>query len=244
MLARVGFLLGRALRETGQALDRAGSRVQGNYAFKETLNRHRRVMALFDKRPVLGDDVFIAPNASVIGNVSIGTGAAVWYGSVLRGDVNTISIGDKSSIGDNCVVHVSGSEGGAFGDAAPLRVEKSVVVEPGSILHGCELKSGCRVGSGSVIFDKAVVGESAQLAPGSMLTAGKEIPARQLWGGRPAQFIRDLTDEEVRGLEKGAADAYEAAKAHEAEHKLTAEERMERAEERLYHKQNEAPPEF
>ena len=99
-------------------------------------------------------------------------------------------------------------------------------------------------GSGSVIFDKAVVGESAQLAPGSMLTAGKEIPARQLWGGRPAQFIRDLTDEEVRGLEKGAADAYEAAKAHEAEHKLTAEERMERAEERLYHKQNEAPPEF
>lgn len=234
MLQRVGYMFGRALRETGQALDRAGMRIQGDYAFKETLNRHRRLMALYDQKPALKSDVFVAPNASVIGDVSIGAGSTVWYASVLRGDVNSIKVGERSSIGDGCVVHVSSPGHGAFGGAARTAIGDRVVVEPGSILHGCELRSGSKVGSGSVVFDGAVLEEGAVLAPGSMLTANKKVPSGQLWGGRPAVFLRELSSEEKAALEREADLTHERAKRHEAEHKLTAEERMERAEQRLY----------
>merc|ERR1712063_187177 len=125
-------------------------RLQGDLVFTETLNRSRRLMALGDSKPYLRKDVFVAPNASVIGKVTLGEGASVWYGSVLRGDVNSIVVGSKSSIGDNCVVHVSGTSNGAFGEAAPTKIGDKVVVESGSILHGCELHDGCKVCAGSV----------------------------------------------------------------------------------------------
>eukprot|EP01094_Clydonella_sp_ATCC50884_P022098 TRINITY_DN5007_c0_g1_i2.p2 TRINITY_DN5007_c0_g1~~TRINITY_DN5007_c0_g1_i2.p2 ORF type:complete len:244 (-),score=91.05 TRINITY_DN5007_c0_g1_i2:43-774(-) len=236
MLQRAGFVFGRALRETGQALERVGMRLQGDYAFVESLNRHRRLLALYDKKPLLRKDVFVAPNASLIGDVSVGAGSTVWYSSVLRGDVNTIKVGEKSSIGDNCVVHVSSASHGAFGGAASTNIGNGVVVESGSILHGCELRDGSKVGSGSVVFDGAVLEEGAVLAPGSLLTANKRVPAGQLWGGRPASFMRELTPEEKSSLARSSQDEYERAKRHEDEHKLTAEDRAKRADQELYHK--------
>lgn len=100
--------IGRALRETGQAIDRVGSSLMGQYAFKEELSRHRRIMPLGnDLRPEVGKDSFVAPNASVIGDVKLGERVIIWYGAVLRGDRSGISIGADSSLGDRVVVHTT-----------------------------------------------------------------------------------------------------------------------------------------
>jgi carbonic anhydrase/acetyltransferase-like protein (isoleucine patch superfamily) len=146
------------------------------------------------------------------------------------GDVNSIVVGSKSSIGDNCVVHVSGTSNGAFGEAAATKIGDKVVVESGSILHGCELHDGCKVCAGSVVFDGAVIESGGVLSAGSMLTAGKKVPSGQLWAGRPAEFVRELTAEEKAELELEAEKMYSSAKKHEAEHTLSPQERYARAD--------------
>jgi len=230
--SRFFYILGRGIRETGQALDRIGSRIQGDYAFTEQLSRHRRLMNLFDLKPQISNDVFIAPNAAVIGNVRIGKGSTVWYGSVLRGDVNSIEVGQGSSIGDNCVVHVTSA---AAGKPSPTIVGNEVTVEQGTILHGCTLQDKCKVGSGSVIFDGVVVESNAVIAPGSLVTSNKRIPAGELWGGSPATFIRQLTPEEQADVSTSANTQYNLAKKHEEEHRKNGLRLQEDADYKAYH---------
>mmetsp|Transcript_7070 Transcript_7070/g.7938 ORF Transcript_7070/g.7938 Transcript_7070/m.7938 type:complete len:243 (+) Transcript_7070:46-774(+) len=225
------FSVGRAVRESGQALDRVGCRIQGNYAYKEQLSRHRRLAPLMGARPAVSKDVFVAPNASVVGRVQLGPQATVWYGSVLRGDVNEIRVGSKSSIGDGCVVHVSSDVGGT---PHATTVGDNVVVEQGSILHGCTIGDNANVQMGSVIFDGAVVGKNAVVGAGSMVLAGAEVPEGQLWAGRPAKFVRDLTAEEKASLARSAEDQYQLAKQHEAEQMKHEDTRAEDADRQEY----------
>mmetsp|Transcript_14855 Transcript_14855/g.58270 ORF Transcript_14855/g.58270 Transcript_14855/m.58270 type:complete len:243 (+) Transcript_14855:83-811(+) len=225
------FAAGRAVRETGQALDRVGCRIQGSYAYKEQLSRHRRLAPLQNYRPKLGNDVFVAPNASVIGRVEVGPKSTVWYGSVLRGDVNDIKIGSNSSIGDGCVVHVSSSVGGA---PHATTVGDNAVIEQGSILHGCTIGNNANVQMGSVVFDGAVVEQNAVVGAGSMVLAGAKVPEGQLWAGRPAKFVRDLTAEEKASLARSADDQYALAKQHEQEQMKHENTRAEDADKREY----------
>jgi len=226
----VWYHIGTGLRETGQALDRVGSRLQGEYGFKERLSRHRRLMPLAGKSPFLGESAFVAPNAAVIGEVEVGEKSSVWYGAVLRGDVNTIKIGQQTSIGDRVVVHVSRNNPRGI---APTVVGDRVIVGHGSVLHACTLEDESWVGMGSIIYDGSVLEKHAILEPGSVLAGGKRVPSRQVWGGSPAKFVREATDEEINTITATAHKYSELATQHAEEHaKSDMQRELEREERR------------
>ncbi|EFA76939.1 trimeric LpxA-like domain-containing protein [Heterostelium album PN500] len=174
--------------------------MQGNYAYVEKLNRHSRIMPLRGKIATLGRNSFVAPNSSVIGDVQIGNQSSVWYNTVLRGDVNSIVIGDESVISDRSVVHCSSGNGPK--GAQPTVVGNRVYVGPGSIIHACKIEDDVHIGAGSIVYDGAVVEAGAQLEAGSLVTAGKRVPAGQLWAGSPAKFVREVSaaDKEMHQL--------------------------------------------
>jgi len=221
-LRKLVYHIGNGIRETGQAIDRVGASIQGEYAFKERLSRHRRIMPLYDKKPFVGEGAFVAPNASVIGEVEIGEKTSVWYGVVLRGDVNSIKIGQETSIGDRVVVHVSRNNPRG---PAPTIVGNRVIVGHGSILHACTLEDESLVGMGSVVFDGSVLEKHAILEPGSVLTAGKRVPSRQVWAGNPAKFVREATEEEVAAIGISADRFQDLANKHISEHAKTEAQR-------------------
>lgn len=148
--------------------------------------------------PKIAATAFIAPGASVIGDVVIGADSSVWFSCVVRGDVNEIRIGDRSNIQDGTVIHVTkGGNGTYIGD--------DVLVGHGCILHACTLESGAFVGMGATILDGAVVEGGAMIAAGAMVTPGKRVPAGELWAGSPAKKMRDLSEDDMAGFVKQCA---------------------------------------
>lgn len=145
--------------------------------------------------PEVGNRVFIAENATVIGNVRIGDDVSIWFGSVIRGDVDSISIGARTNIQDLCVVHVTG---GAF----PTTIDEDVTIGHGVIAHGCRIGRGSLIGMGARILDGAVVGEECLIGAGALVTEGMQIPARKLVLGFPAKVRRDLTSDELEKLRR------------------------------------------
>jgi len=141
-------------------------------------------------RPSLGRDVFIAPNATVIGDVHIGDESSVWFSTTLRGDVFPIRIGARTNIQDGSVVHVTGGK-------AATTVGDDVTIGHMVLLHGCTVGSRCLIGMGSVLLDGAVVGDETIIAAGSLLSPGTRIPPRSLAIGRPAKVARALKDEDL-----------------------------------------------
>ncbi|MSO66200.1 MAG: gamma carbonic anhydrase family protein [Alphaproteobacteria bacterium] len=141
--------------------------------------------------PRLAADVFVAPGASVIGDVEIASGSSVWYQVVVRGDVNAIRIGANVNLQDGTVVHVSRKEGGrtVIGD--------DVTVGHLALIHACTLEPRCFVGMRATVMDGAVVETNAMVAAGALVTAGKRVRNGQLWAGFPAKYLRDLTPEEI-----------------------------------------------
>lgn len=142
------------------------------------------------KWPDVAPDVFIAPGARVIGDVAIGEQSSVWFNCVLRGDVNLIRIGHGTNIQDGSVIHVTRKTHGTF-------IGDNVLIGHMCLIHGCTLEDGAFVGMGAVVMDACVIEAGGMLAAGSLLTPGKRVPAGQLWAGRPARYLRDLTPEEV-----------------------------------------------
>lgn len=162
--------------------------------------------------PRLAEGVFVAPSASVIGDVSIGARSSVWYGAVIRGDVMPIRIGERTSIQDNSVLH-------ATGGWAETIVGDRVTVGHSVILHGCAVGSDVLVGMGSIVLDAAEIGDWVMLGAGSLVTARTKIPAGVLAMGRPAKPVRDLTDEERARI----AEAAELYVEYGAEHRRSIE---------------------
>ena len=197
------YCLGRAFRETGLALDRLGCRLEGNLAFKEELSRHRPVMPLYDQKPRLATGAFIAPSACVVGDVSIGSSTSIMYGATLRGDVNQITVGSNSFIGDNAVIHVSG-ENQKSGEPAPTNIGNFVSVGNNAMIHGATLRDCSSVEMGATVFDKAVVESNSIVGAGSVVTAGTVVPSGELWSGAPAKFVRKLTPEEESSIKNKA----------------------------------------
>jgi carbonic anhydrase/acetyltransferase-like protein (isoleucine patch superfamily) len=221
MLKRVLSLVGRGIRETGQAIDRLGSTVQGNYAFKEQLSRHRRLQNFFDNKPKVGEKSFIAPNASVIGSVEVGDKTSVWYGAILRGDVSKIKIGSHSTIGDRTVVH------GRSQPETPTLIGNHVTVEQGCILHACTIMDKSVVGMGSTVLDGAVVSSHAVVGPGSLVLEKQVIPAKQYWAGTPAKYVRDLSVEEIKAIEATSEKHTGLSQKHLQFHQLREDERAQ-----------------
>ncbi|UCH79196.1 MAG: gamma carbonic anhydrase family protein [Candidatus Coatesbacteria bacterium] len=142
-----------------------------------------------DYEPQIGAGVYVAPQALVLGRVTLGDNVSIWPGTVLRGDINQIAIGAYTNIQDLCVGHVE--------DDLPLNVGAYVTVGHAAILHACEVGDGCLIGMAAVVLNGGRVGAGTTLGAGSLVPPGKEIPAGVLALGSPAKVVRELTEEEI-----------------------------------------------
>lgn len=158
------------------------------------------IVPYLDKSPKISEDVFIATGASIVGDVTIGNESSVWFGSVIRGDVQSVTIGNRSNIQDGSIIHVTRVTG-------PTIIGDDVTIGHGVILHACELHNLSFIGMGATVMDRVVVHEHSMVAAGALVTPGKEIPSGQLWGGSPAKYMRDLHDDEIAFI-KTSADNY------------------------------------
>lgn len=148
--------------------------------------------------PVVAPTAFVAPGASVIGDVVLGEDVSIWFSAVLRADVNFIRVGARSNLQDGVVVHVNAG-------AESTVVEEEVTVGHQAILHGCRLGRRSLIGMGSVVLDGVSVGEEAMVAAGAVVPPGLQVPPRVLVRGVPGRIVRALTDAEVAHLADSAA---------------------------------------
>ncbi|WP_337996250.1 gamma carbonic anhydrase family protein [Oleispirillum naphthae] len=160
--------------------------------------------------PDIHPSAFVAPGVAVLGDVVIGEDTNIWFGCVLRGDVDVIRIGKRTNIQDGTIVHLSRD--------APTIIGDDVTVGHGAILHGCVLKDRAFVGMGATVLDGAVV--EGMLGAGALLTQGKRVPAGELWAGSPARFLRKLTAEEIEGFVPHAWHYVELARRYKTENGL------------------------
>ena len=150
------------------------------------------------KTPRLADDVWIADGAVVVGDVEIGPGSSVWFGSIVRGDVNQVRVGARTNLQDHAILHVSGG-------THPTAVGDDVTVGHRVTLHGCTVKDRCLIGIGAVVMDGAVIGEDSMVGAGSLVPPGMVVPPGKLALGSPARVKRDLTREEIASFRRSAA---------------------------------------
>ncbi len=146
--------------------------------------------------PALGAGAWVHPRATVVGEVSLGADASVWPGAVIRGDVNSISIGEATNIQDSSVLHVS-HKTPANPAGGPLVIGARVTVGHAVILHACSIEDECLIGMGSIILDRAVVQKHVLLGAGSLVPEGKVLESGYLYLGRPAKMARPLSAEEI-----------------------------------------------
>ncbi len=146
-----------------------------------------------EKQPVIHDTAFVAENAVIIGDVEIGAESSVWFGAVVRGDVNYIRIGARTNVQDGSVIHVSSK-------THPTILEDEITVGHRVTLHGCYIESNCLIGIGATILDGARVGTNSLVAAGSLVTPNTEIPPGSLVMGSPARVKRELSKEDIYNL--------------------------------------------
>lgn len=151
------------------------------------------VLPYRNSSPIIAPDAFVAHNATVIGDVEIGSRANLWFGVIVRGDVNRIRIGARTNVQDGTMIHCTGM-GGDF----PTLIGDDVTIGHMCVIHGCVLEDGCMVGIKAVVLDGAVVESGALVAAGALVTPGKRVKKGELWGGSPARKLRDLTPDDLK----------------------------------------------
>jgi carbonic anhydrase/acetyltransferase-like protein (isoleucine patch superfamily) len=139
--------------------------------------------------PTIATNAFIAPSADIIGDVHIGEQTGIWFGCVVRGDVNYVRIGARTNVQDGTIIHVTRK-------TAPTIIGDDVTIGHQALLHGCTLQDACFIGMGATVMDKAVVESGAMVAAGALVTPGKVVKTGQIWAGNPAKYFRDMTEEE------------------------------------------------
>ena len=154
--------------------------------------------------PDCGRNVWVHPAATVIGRVTIGEDSSVWPGAVIRGDVNFIRIGARTSIQDGSILHVASDRLAGEG-GIPLVIGDDCTVGHRVILHACTIGNRCLIGMGAILMDGAVVGDEVIVGAGALVPAGRRLPPRTLWVGSPARQARPLTEKEVAYLAESAA---------------------------------------
>ncbi len=155
--------------------------------------------------PLLGRDVFLAPNATVIGDVHLGDESSVWFNTVIRGDVFPIRFGARTNIQDGSVVHVTGGQ-------AATTVGDDVTIGHMVLLHGCTVGNRCLIGMGSVILDGAEIGDDCLVAAGSLVPPRMKVPPRSMVVGRPAKRLREVDDKDLAMIRDGGRLYVEYAK--------------------------------
>jgi carbonic anhydrase/acetyltransferase-like protein (isoleucine patch superfamily) len=170
--------------------------------------------------PRLGPRVFIAPGARVIGDVEIGADSSIWFGCVVRGDVNVIRIGERSNLQDGSVIHVAKDGQGTF-------IGSDITIGHMALLHACSLEDGAFVGMRATIMDDCIVERGGMVAAGALLTPGKRVKSGELWAGTPARKIRELTAADRAALVKLAPRYVGLAADYLAAGSLTQEETVD-----------------
>lgn len=150
--------------------------------------------------PKFGSHVFVAPNATIIGDVEIGEACSIWFNTVIRGDVNCIRVGPKTNIQDLSMCHVTLNKW-------PLHIGEGVTIGHGAIVHGCVIGDYCLIGMGATILDGAQIGPQTIIAAGALVREGFVAPEHTLVAGVPAQVKRDLHKNEIENL-RGSAERY------------------------------------
>jgi gamma-carbonic anhydrase len=140
--------------------------------------------------PTIHKDAWIAPGAVIIGDVHIGAFSNVWYGCVVRGDVNYIRIGERTNVQDNSTIHVTRVTG-------PTIIGSGITIGHNVLLHACTLQDNCFIGMHSTVMDMAVVESGGMVAAGAVVTPGKKIPRGEIWAGNPAKLLRPLSEKEA-----------------------------------------------
>ena len=151
---------------------------------------------LEDKKPKNSGENWVAPNAVVIGDVTLEKNTSVWFNATLRGDIENIHIGEGSNVQDSCVLHTD--------PGYPLKVGKDVTVGHLVMLHGCVIEDDCLIGIGSTILNKAKIGKNSIIGANALITENKVIPERSLVLGSPGKIVRQVTDEEIKSIKENA----------------------------------------
>ncbi|MEU2431937.1 gamma carbonic anhydrase family protein [Streptomyces sp. NPDC007861] len=168
------------------------------------------VSGIGGKEPQIAPEAFTAPTSVVVGDVTIGPGASVWYHAVLRADFGPIVLGADSNVQDNCTVHVD--------PGFPVTVGARVSVGHNAVLHGCTVEDDVLVGMGATVLNGAHIGAGSLIAAQALVPQGMRVPPGSLVAGVPAKVKRELTDEEREGIKLNAAMYLELAKGHRAAH--------------------------
>lgn len=147
--------------------------------------------------PEYDESNFIADSADVIGDVTLGKNTSVWFNVTVRGDVQSIKIGDNSNVQDNACIHVTHGTG-------PTKIGDHVTIGHSAVVHACTIEDNVLVGMGAIILDNAVIGRDSIVGAGALVTGGTKVPPRSMVIGMPAKVVRQLTDEEVEGIRQNA----------------------------------------
>ena len=161
-------------------------------ALVKTLNGHT---------PIFGKDCFLAENATVIGQVSMGDSCSIWYGAVLRGDVHFIRMGNRVNIQDGAVIHCTYQK-------SPTQIGNNVSIGHNAIAHGCTIEDNVLIGMGSIVMDDCVIGTGSIIAAGAVLTKGTKVPPGSIYAGTPAKFMKKVPSELASGEIERIANNY------------------------------------
>ncbi len=158
------------------------------------------------KYPTIEKDVYISENVTIIGDVRLKKGANIWYGAVLRGDINYVEIGENTNVQDNCIFHVA--------DEHPVILGKGITVGHGAIVHGCRIEDDAFIGMGAIILDGARVGQGSLIAAGALITEGMNIPPRSMVMGVPGRIAGKVDDQRLQKMKQMAVKYQKVAKNH------------------------------
>jgi len=161
-----------------------------------------------DKRPRVAEDVFLAPTAVLVGDVTVEAGASIWFGAVLRGDFGPIVVGAGANVQDNAVIHV--------GVDWPTTIGANVTVGHCAVLEGCTIGDGAIIGMNATVLPRAVIGSEAVVAAGSVVAEGMQVPARTLAAGAPARIKKELAGSSLEWVRMAAGDYREKAREYRA----------------------------
>ncbi|MCD9047133.1 gamma carbonic anhydrase family protein [Luteimonas sp. MHLX1A] len=158
-----------------------------------------------DRHPRLGARVYVDPAATVIGDVELGDDVSVWPGTVIRGDVNFVRIGARTSVQDGSVIHVSHDGPHAKLGGFATAIGADVTIGHKAIIHACTIGNASLIGMGAILLDGVTVGDNAMVGAGALVPPGKVVGDGELWVGNPARPVRTLTDAQIEGLRYSAA---------------------------------------
>ena len=151
--------------------------------------------------PKIGTDSFIAPNATIVGDVTMGEGCSVWFNAVIRGDVNAILIGNKVNIQDNATIHCTFEKN-------KTTIGNNVSIGHNAIVHGCTVHDNVLIGMGSIVMDRAEIGSNSIIAAGAVVLEGTIVPPGSVFAGVPAKKVKEVSQEKIEGEIERIANNY------------------------------------